>query len=56
MVLLSKEKIWYARILCLNKARDLEKAQGKDARRKAHDSKQGGEGDRTKQRINEDYY
>jgi RHS repeat-associated protein len=35
--------------------RDLEKREGKDARRKAHDEKKKGEPDRTKKQLKEDY-
>lgn len=37
------------------KAKELEKAKGKDARRKAHDKKKKGEGDRSKSRLDRDY-
>jgi len=37
------------------KARELEKSKGKDARRKSHDKKRKGEGDRSKKRLDEDY-
>ena len=37
------------------KAKELEKSKGKVARRKAHDSKKAGEGDRSKKRIDQDY-
>ena len=37
------------------KAKELEKRQGKDARRKAHDLKKSGEGDRSRAVIDEDY-
>lgn len=38
-----------------NKAKELEKKEGKDARRKAHDAKERGEPDRSKKQIDEDY-
>ena len=37
------------------KAKELEKSQGKDARRLAHDRKNPGEGNRSKQRLDDDY-
>lgn len=37
------------------KAKEKEKAEGKDARRKSHDSKEKGEPDRSKKRIDDDY-
>jgi hypothetical protein len=37
------------------KARELEKSEGKDARRRAHDAKEKGEKDRSKSRIDDDY-
>lgn len=37
------------------KAKELEKTQGKNARRIAHDKKSSGEPDRSKKRLDEDY-
>ena len=38
-----------------DKAKDLEKREGKDARRDAHDKKEKGGGDRTKKQLDDDY-
>jgi len=38
-----------------HKAKQLEKTDGKDARRKAHDAKESGTPDRTKKQLDEDY-
>ena len=38
-----------------HKAKELEKLKGKDARRKAHDAKEKGAGDRTRKQLDKDY-